>query len=309
MKTLFWKSNKETKNLIPKQFESEMAFEKYLFQNQELLGDIVILKRQIHTGSRQGILDMLGVDQEGNICIIEMKNEQVSEDVILQVLGYAMWAENNPDSIRALWLESTNKPEGIKINWNSIKVRIIVVAPSYRAKALKKKSKIVYPFDLVQIQRYSFENDEFILVETLEEEATRKHKITKASTIRTWGDYEDDHGAAKTNEFKGFVKELNNFGSEKDWNLPYNLTKNYTGFKYGNRLVYFVEWSGVSSWFLGIKVSKEVAEKFLGEHWVYQRYDNGFSFGIFRTKSGKFESIDEVKNLLENAYKRISGID
>jgi len=309
LKTLFWKHNDVTKNLITKDFESELAFEKYIFSNQDLLGDIVILYRQIHTGSKQGIPDMLGVDQDGNICIIEMKNIHVSEDILPQVLGYAIWADTNPDSIKAIWLESKNKPDDIQIDWDSIQVRVIVIAPSFRPNVLKMTSKIGYPVDLIQIQRFSFEQDEFILVETLEEKITKKPTITTTSTQWTWQYYEENHGKALTNEFKRFVELLDIFGKEKGWNLPYNINKYYTGFKFGNRIVYLVKWSSISTWFLGIKIPKETAEKFSSEKWEYQRYNHQFAYGIFRTKSGKFEGIDEVKELLVMAYKRISGLD
>ena len=252
---------------------------------------------------------MLGVDQDGNICIIEMKNIHVSEDILPQVLGYAIWADTNPDSIKAIWLESKNKPDDIQIDWDSIQVRVIVIAPSFKPNVLNMTSRIGYQVDLIQIQRFSFENDEFILVETLEEKITKKPTETTASTVWTWEYYEENHGKTLTQEFKRFVELLDHFGKEKGWNLPFNINKYYTGFKFGNRLVYFVNWSSISTWFLGIKIPKEIAEKYSGENWEYQRYDKGFSYGIFRTKSGKFESIEEMKEFLVMAYKRISGID
>ena len=309
MKNLYWKSDIATKNLVPMDFNSEAAFETYVFNNQELLGDILILYRQIRTGARQGIPDMLGVDQEGNIFIVEMKNIEVSEDILPQVLGYAMWAETNPDSIRAIWLESNNKPDDIQIDWDSIQIRIIVIAPSFKSNVLKMTSKIGYPVDLVQIQRFTHENDEFLLVETLADDIIKRPGATKTMQDYTWGFYEENHGKSLTDEFKKTVDVLDSFSKEKGWDLLYNLNKYYTGFKFGNRLVFFVEWSGISTWFLGIKVSKETAENFEGTNWEYQRYDKQFKFAIFRTKSGKFEAIAELEELLVTAYKRISGID
>ena len=63
MRNFYWKSDNVTKNLVPANFDSESAFENYVFKNQDLLGDIIILYRQIRTGARQGIPDMLGVDR------------------------------------------------------------------------------------------------------------------------------------------------------------------------------------------------------------------------------------------------------
>ena len=114
MLNLYWKPKDQTRNLIPKPFNTEAEFEKYIFENQDLLGDVIILHRQIRTGSRQGIPDMIGVDQDARICILEMKNVEVVEDILPQVLGYAMWAETNPDSIKAIWLAAKNRPEDIE---------------------------------------------------------------------------------------------------------------------------------------------------------------------------------------------------
>lgn len=311
MKNLYWKSKESTKNLIPKDFETESAFERYVFKNQDLLGDIVILYRQIRTGAKQGIPDMLGVDQDANICIIEMKNTQVSEDILPQVLGYAMWAETNPDSIKAIWLESLSKPDDIQIDWDSIQIRVLVIAPSFRPNVLKMTSKIGYPVDLIQIERFSFDDEEFILVENLKNTKTQTPKVTTTTQEWTWEYYEENHGKEPTREFKKLVEKIEGFTNAKGWNLPYNLNKYYTGFKFGNKVVFDVGWSSSSSstWQLRIKIPKGIAENFMGSLWEFQRYDIPFNNALFRTKSGKSEDIEEMHDYLVMAYKRISGID
>ena len=80
MKNLYWRTDGQTRSLIPSPFKTEMEFEKYVFQNQDLLGDVYLIHRQIRTGSKQGIPDMLGVDQDARVCIIEMKNVEVKID-------------------------------------------------------------------------------------------------------------------------------------------------------------------------------------------------------------------------------------
>ena len=76
MVNLYWKTKDQTRNLILKPFNTEAEFERYIFENQELLGDLFILHRQIRTGNKQGIPDMIGVDQDSQICVIEMKNKE-----------------------------------------------------------------------------------------------------------------------------------------------------------------------------------------------------------------------------------------
>lgn len=92
--------------------------------------DIFLLKRQIRGGTKQGIPDIVGLDKDGNICIIEMKNVTVDASIIPQVLQYAFWAETNPDSIKSLWLEVETKPDDLSVSWDDFEVRIIVIAPT-----------------------------------------------------------------------------------------------------------------------------------------------------------------------------------
>ena len=309
MPNLYWKHEASTKNIPVKDFPSERDFEEYVFKNQDLLGDIIIIYRQIRSGTRQGIPDMLGVDPDGNICLIEMKNVQVSEDVLPQVLSYAVWAETNPDSIKAIWLEAKNKPEDINIDWDSIQIRIIIIAPSFNPNVLRMSSKINYAVDLIQIQRFSDDQDEFILVEALEDTSHKKVGITKPMGDWSWEYYEENHGKDATAEFKKTVDALAAFVKEQKWNLTYNLNKYYTGFKLGYKIVYSVQWDSTQKWSLKLKIPEEVAKNYKSQKWAYQRYDKSFNDAIFRTLSGNYENIDELKDLLILAYKHVSGIE
>ena len=129
MANLFWKSTAGTKRLLSTPFKTEEEFEKSVFETSALLEDIFPLKRQIRHGGKTGIPDIVAIDSDGNVCIIEMKNVAVDASIIPQVLQYAIWAETNPDSIKNLWLECTNRPEDLAVAWDSFQVRIIIVAP------------------------------------------------------------------------------------------------------------------------------------------------------------------------------------
>src|SRR5579872_2857398 len=131
METLIWKGTSGTpKSLLPTPFKTEEEFEKAVFETPELLQNIFLLKRQVRGGNKSGIPDIIGLDSVGNVCIIEMKNVTVDASIVPQVLEYAIWAETNPDSVRALWLECANKPDDVSVNWKSFEVRIIIIAPS-----------------------------------------------------------------------------------------------------------------------------------------------------------------------------------
>ena len=121
MPNLFWKNNKnKTVNLVEQKFKSEEEFEKYIYNNKELLSDIFIINRQIRARGGREIPDIIGIDNDGNVIIIEMKNTIVDENILPQVLKYALWAQTNPDSIKLLWSECKDKPEDIDIDWDNL---------------------------------------------------------------------------------------------------------------------------------------------------------------------------------------------
>ena len=307
MVNLYWKKSNQIASVESKPFQSEAEFEQFLFGNQEILGgDITVVHRQIRTGSKQGIPDMLGVDQDSRICIIELKNEEADESILPQALGYALWAESNPDSIKAIWLESKVKPDGISIDWDNLDIRIVLIAPSFKPNLPRMAHKIGYAVDLLKIQRYSSEDSEFILVELLED-VSAKVTTTKTMTQWTWEVYESEHGTEATAQFRKMVEIIAARVEKKGWNLPYNLNKYYTGFKMGNRVVFSIAWGGTYTWHLKIKTSENSAKAFKGDKWEFQRYDGSFNEAIFRPTKQEATDIDELLPMLEAAYEDVLG--
>ncbi len=174
MANLFWKSKETTSRLVETPFRTEEEFERLIFATPEILEDIFLLKRQIRGGTKQGIPDIVGLDKDGNICIIEMKNVTVDASIIPQVLQYAFWAETNPDSIKSLWLEAETKPDDLSVSWDDCDVRIIVIAPTILRSTLDIVNKINYPVDLIEVKRWVETGNSFLLVNRLESEQPRR---------------------------------------------------------------------------------------------------------------------------------------
>jgi len=307
MVNLYWKSKDQIKDVEQKPFVNESDFEKYIYLNQTILGgDIYIIHRQIRSGAKEGIPDMLGVDQDSRICIVEIKNEEATEDILPQALQYSIWAETNPDSIKALWLESKEKPEGINIDWDNIDIRIILIAPSFKQNVLKMSRKIGYPVELFQIRRYAIDENEFISVEVLEEEE-KKIVSTKATRDWDWEYYEKEHGIESTNQFKKLVELIDAYVKKQKWIIPYNINKYYTGFKSGNRVIFSVGWGSTYLWHIRFKIPEKYAKEYKGINWEFQRYDNSFNEAIFKFKGTSELSIDELDSLFKLAYEGSSG--
>jgi len=167
MANLFWKTPRGVKALLATPFGSEDEFESTVFGTSELLEDIFLLKRQVRGGGKSGIPDIIGIDSDGNVCIIEMKNHPVDSSIIPQVLKYAFWAETNPDSIRALCLECKTLPDDIIPEWDRLQVRILVIAPSILGSTLNLVDKINYAVDLIEVKRWVEGKNEILLVNKL----------------------------------------------------------------------------------------------------------------------------------------------
>lgn len=308
MMNLYWKTKNNTLTLEPKPFKTEAEFEQYIFENQEILGgDINIIYRQIRTGSKQGIADMIAVDQDSRICIIEVKNTEADESILPQALGYAVWADSNPDSLRAIWLESKSKPESVEIDWDKINLRIILIAPSFRSNVPNMASKLGYTVDLFQVRRYSYEKDDLLLVDVLDTRTSAKSGQTKVLREWSWETYKEDHGKEATLQFKKMVEAIDDFSKKHEWDLPYNLNKYYTGFKLGTRVVFSVHWTGTYAWNVKLKIPEKVAKQYVGKLWEYQRYDNSFHEALFKPLKPDTQIIGELKYYLIKAYDNLSG--
>ncbi len=303
MVNLYWKNNGLIKDVEERPFINEAAFETFIFENQNILGgDISIIHRQIRSGTKDGIPDMIGIDTDNRICIIELKNVEANEDIVPQALQYAIWAETNPDSIKSLWLESKNKSEDLKPDWDNLDIRILLVAPGFRQNVLKMSKKINYPVELYKVRRYGISDDEFISVEVLELDE-KKIISTKAKEDWTWEFYEKEHSKESMLQFKNVVQQIEDYCKKQNWNLPYNLNKYYTGFKSGTRVVFCVAWGAAYTWNVKFKISDKDALAFKSDNWEYQRYDYSFKEALFKAKDPENADIKELDILFKKAYE------
>ena len=187
----------------------------------------------------------MGVDKEGNVCIIEMKNTEVDADIIPQVLRYAFWAENNPDSIKSLWLQCEDKPDDIEINWDKLQVRILVIAPTIRRSTLDLVNRIAYPVDLIEVKRWVEGDNEFLLVNRLEPDAAGARK-RPVSGARVYDEafYKGERNSKGVDEFLRYARELEALVKKQGWNLETKFNRGYCGFKGGFFNAFGISWFG-----------------------------------------------------------------
>ncbi|GHV75935.1 hypothetical protein AGMMS49942_07560 [Spirochaetia bacterium] len=304
METLIVKNKTNTRVISQTLFKSEEEFETLVFNTPEILTDIFPIKRQVRGSNKSGIPDIIGIDQDGNICIIEMKNITVDANVIPQVLEYALWAETYPDSIRSLWLECKNKPEDLDINWDNIEVRIVIIAPKILNSTLNFVDKINYSVDLFEVKQYLDNDTKLLFVNKLEaDKEIKKVKPVSGQEVYDEKYYKKERNLNSVPEFMKYVNEVEQLIKEKDWQLEKKFNKYYCGFKYGFFNAFSINWVGTKSFAFCFKISKEEAEKFEQK---FTKYDTSWKQALYYIEPGVTKTKDFVK-LFESAYKKILG--
>lgn len=305
MENLLWKIKNKTKTLAPTPFSTEEEFEKLVFETPEILEDIFLLKRQIRGSNKSGIPDIIGIDNDGNICIIEMKNVSVNSNIIPQVLEYAFWAERNPDSIKSLWLECDNKPEDLTISWDECEVRILVIAPRILQSTLDLVDKINYSVDLIEIKRWVDEDNQLLLVNKLEPEKDyKKSKPVSGLEIYDEDFYKKERNPNSVKEFMKYTRELDKIIKNNSWQLEMKYNKHYCGYKTGFFNAFGIKWVGTKSFAFFIKITEDETKKF---NIAPTKYESHWKEAVYYIEPGKTK-VEEYIKILEYSYKKITGL-
>jgi len=304
MVNLFWKTKTETKSLLSTPFKSEEDFERLVFNTPEILEDIFLIKRQIRGGNKGGIPDIVGIDNDGNICIVEMKNVTVNALIIPQVLQYAFWAETNPDSIKSLWLETDNKPDDLVISWENFKVRIIVIAPKILSSTLDIVEKINYQVDLIEVNQWIEGEHQLLLVKKLDRD-TPRIASKPASGMESYDEeyYKREFNKESGMQFVRYIKEVEAIIKDRNWTLETKFNKHYCGFKAGFFNAFGIKWIGTKSFAFFFKLPE--AEAVISGIKML-RYESMWKEAIYYIEPGVTKTKDFMM-LFERAYHKLTG--
>lgn len=304
MANLIWHSKSKPKILNETPFKTEEEFEKIVFDSKEILTDIIPLKRQIRGGRKSGIPDIIGIDTDGNVCVIEMKNETVEPKIISQVLEYAIWAETNPDSIRVLWQDMDDVPEDIEIDWDNLQIRIIVIAPKITQAAVESAQKINYQVDFLEINRWIQKENQFYIIKKLEKET----KQVKTKTVHGLPVYDVKYYKANRNpnsaiQFNKYCNELNRLVKKNNWKLEMKFNKHYCGFNLGFFRAFGIRWLGSKSFGIFAMISDKEAKKLKVP---YTKNLSRWKQVVYTIEPGKTK-INDYTKVFKFAYEKLKG--
>lgn len=307
MANLFWRRKAAaTLNLLSVPFKSEEEFERAVFDTKGLLEDVYLLRRQVRGGRKPGVPDIVGVDSDGNVCIVEMKNVPVDASILPQVVQYAFWAESNPDSIKSLWLEAPEQPEDVEISFEHYEVRIIVIAPSIERSTLALVGKINYPVDLIEVKRWIEDGDEFLLVHRLEADVQAKVRPVHGLPVYDREFYQAHYNKTSVDHFLHYVEETTAFVRKSGWPLEPKFNKHYCGFKHGFFNAFGIKWIGSKAFAFFFKLPEALARRVSPKGLEMTRYEGQWKEAVFRVEPGK-TTVKSLAPLFRTAVETLTG--
>ena len=284
-------------------FLKEEDLEMLVYENSEILGDIFPLWRQVRGGAKPGIPDIVGIDREGTVCIIEIKNVTVDESILPQVLAYAIWAENNPDSIAKMWLEKKDRPEGLSPNFDTYSVRIVVIAPSVLPSTVHHMRKVTFPVDLLEVNRYQLEGKMIVSVHRLEAPTPLKQKPTTAAGSYDQAWYETSgYDSVAIAKYFGAIEKVAEVVGHAGWPIEVKLNKEHVSFKVGTSVAFGIMWANSKEHAIFFKLTPSDCEALAPGNAGKYKYETGWKQGGFRLEPGKAD-ISDYMALMEASVK------
>lgn len=299
--------NKEATNLIEIEVHPEEEIEKTIFETKNILPDVFLLKRQLQTYTREDRIDLVGVDNENNILVIEIKDETVNESVISQVMRYALWVETHPDAIKSIWLEQRDKSEDFSFDWEKeFKIKILIIGPSFKPSVQKLINRITYPVDLIEFKKFNNGSNDYIFLNKLiiEDEGVVKPISTQREYNLDF--YKKHYNPESAEEFWKLAEKIEKFVKDKEWRLVRSNNKGYVSYKYGFPIVFGIVFSGSKSFCLFFKIPKETAEHIKIEGHKMFRYEDQWNQVLYKVEDSNID-INKFKQLFEISYNHITG--
>lgn len=144
-----------------------------LENNPNLIEDELVIFATKYNIPTQEQIDHLAYDGEGNICVIEVKNEEAKK-ILEQGFSYVSWVTENQDTVKASvdeFYQKIKETELEKVEIKFDKPRLILVAPSFHDKVIRSATILTnlwrVPITLVTIKRYKREDEVYFDVNTV----------------------------------------------------------------------------------------------------------------------------------------------
>jgi hypothetical protein len=307
MANLILLNGKENRTLNEIEVHPEEEIERIIFEN-DLLPDVVLLKRQFRTYTQKDIIDIVGLDTEDNILVVEMKDEMVNENVIAQVLRYAIWIETYPDAIKNLYLSNKEDIDSeivSKFNWDNTNIKIVIIGPSFSSSVQKLINRITYPVQLIEFKKFNDGHNDIIFINEIVVEDFKAFKSVPTDILYNKEYYLKNYDPAVVEKFWNFCDRIEKFVKLKGWNLKRKNNKSYVTFKYGFPNVFSISIWANKKIGIALKIPKRSAHKKEVAGLEFVRYEDQWKQASYEIKDEEIDP-EKLSDLLQAAYKNIS---
>jgi predicted transport protein len=289
----------------PSSFKSERELQKVFEANLEFLVGVRFVASVFSTGDRQrGRIDSLGIDQDGTPVIVEYKKTG-KDNVINQGLFYLDWLVDHKGDFTLVAQEKLGND--IEIDWTS--PRLILVAESFSEYDKYAVNRIGANIQLWTYRRYG---NDFLFLEsifaTTSQKASKKEKVveTDATTEKTEEQVIytlEDHLKGKSEDVKILFDTLREriFALNADGDIIEKPNKLYLSYKHGKNFCEVRLQSKELKIWLDIQYDELDDPKQFGRDVSNVGH---YGTGQVETKLGNLSELDDVMNLIEQAYKQ-----
>ncbi len=268
--------------------------------NLEELLNVTFLAHEYST-SFGGRMDTLGIDHEGNPCIIEYKKGQ-NDSVINQGLSYLRWLLDHKDSFEKLCNE---KNVTIAIQWGS--PRVICVAESYNK--FDADTADLLPIN-IELYKYKMYEDDLLV---LDKENYQKVKISGMAKLssqdsdRTEKLQEtytlEDHLALADDNTQELFKTLKEDILALDQNIVEEPKKLYVAYKMTSNFVDVVFKKNKLKIFVNVKSGELVDPQSKARDLETPVHIGHWGNGDYEITLSSVDEIDYVMDLIRQSYE------
>ena len=303
--SLFKISNTKARRLNPVAIYNgkralERDIQKIFEDNLDELLNVTFLAHEYST-SFGGRMDTLGIDAEGNPCIIEYKKGQ-NDSVINQGLSYLRWLLDHKDSFDKLCNE---KSITTPIQWGS--PRVICIAESYNK--FDADTADLLPIN-IELYKYKLYEDDMLV---LDKENYQKVKITGINKLTSEDNSSkperlqevytlEDHLAKASASVKDIFGALKEEILALDQNIVEDPKKYYVAYKMTRNFVDIVVLKSKLVIYLNLKSGSLDDPKGMARDVKYPVHTGHWGNGDYEVKLTDTEDIEYLMTLIKQSY-------
>lgn len=196
--------------------DESRELEDFIVKNERILGNIVLLNRQVTLpdGNR---IDIWGLDTlELRPVIVELKNVTTGIEVIPQILPYYSFVKSYPDSLKyralldeefmskltALGIDREKLDKGLKDD-----PKVILVAPRFKKELLDIVDYLNFDIELVEIYRYKTDVGEFMVIVNKPQSTAPSKVAVKVMEEWNWEKYQKEGISERKIEIAKGIKD------------------------------------------------------------------------------------------------------